>query len=92
MILPVHLQVTMLDPALKGSMNVLKACAKAASVKRVVMTSSSSAIRYDYNRQATDPPLNESVWSNPEYCLEYKVLYYYAQLGGLRTDDWFIPF
>ncbi|KAG0554497.1 hypothetical protein KC19_12G095500 [Ceratodon purpureus] len=68
-------QVTMLDPALKGSMNVLKACAKAASVKRVVMTSSSSAIRYDYNRQATDPPLNESVWSNPEYCREYKLWY-----------------
>ena len=67
------LKLTMTAPALKGSMNVLRACTKSPSVKRVVMTSSCSAIRYDYNRSEKDPPLDETVWSNIEYCREYKV-------------------
>jgi nucleoside-diphosphate-sugar epimerase len=65
----------MLNPALKGNMNVLRSCTKLLSVKRVVMTSSCSAVRYDYNRSQEDPPLNESAWSNPEYCRDYKVLF-----------------
>jgi len=72
-------ELTMTAPALKGSMNVLRACTKSPSVKRVVMTSSCSAIRYDYNRSETDPPLDETVWSNIEYCREYKLYYAVAK-------------
>lgn len=66
------LQANLIDPCIKGTVNVLKSCAKANSVKRVVLTSSCSAIRYrDDMTQAS--PLNESHWSDPEYCKRYNV-------------------
>jgi dihydroflavonol-4-reductase len=37
-------QHDLVDPALKGTMNVLQACAKAGSVKKVVLTSSVAAV------------------------------------------------
>ena len=37
-------QKDLVDPALKGTMNVLQACAKAGSVKKVVLTSSVAAV------------------------------------------------
>ncbi|RWR85552.1 tetraketide alpha-pyrone reductase 2-like protein [Cinnamomum micranthum f. kanehirae] len=67
-----------IDPCIKGTVNVLKSCAKANSVKRVVLTSSCSAIRYrDDATQAS--PLNESHWSDPEYCKRYNLWYPYAK-------------
>ena len=37
-------QKDLVDPALKGTMNVLQACVKAGSVKKVVLTSSAAAV------------------------------------------------
>ncbi|KAJ8631052.1 hypothetical protein MRB53_024375 [Persea americana] len=76
---PVHSgQASQIDPCIKGTVNVLKSCAKANSVKRVVLTSSCSAIRYrDDATQAS--PLNESQWSDPEYCKRYNLWYPYAK-------------
>ena len=82
------LKLTMTAPALKGSMNVLRACTKSPSVKRVVMTSSCSAIRYDYNRSEKDPPLDETVWSNIEYCREYKVWAQISHSTKARSMLW----
>lgn len=82
------LKLTMTAPALKGSMNVLRACTKSPSVKRVVMTSSCSAIRYDYNRNEKDPPLDETVWSNIEYCREYKVWAQISHSTKARSMLW----
>jgi len=42
----------MIDPAVKGTLNVLKSCAKSSSVKRVVFTSSISAIAFDTTPKA----------------------------------------
>lgn len=72
-------EVSMLNPALKGNLNVLRACTKSHSIQRVVMTSSCSAIRYDHNRRPEDPPLSESVWSSPEYCRDHKMWYALAK-------------
>ncbi|CAA6673175.1 unnamed protein product [Spirodela intermedia] len=41
-----NIQAALVEPCVKGAANVLSACAKANSVKRVVLTSSCSAIRY----------------------------------------------
>lgn len=54
-------------------MNVLSSCKKAKSVKRVVLTSSCSSIRYRYDVQQVSP-LNESHWSDIDYCKEYNVM------------------
>lgn len=73
-----NIQATMIDPCIKGTVNVLKSCAKANSVKRVVLTSSCSAIRYrDDITQAS--PLNESHWSDPEYCKINDLWYPYSK-------------
>ncbi|KAJ0433586.1 putative NAD-dependent epimerase/dehydratase, NAD(P)-binding domain superfamily [Helianthus annuus] len=73
-----NLQETLINPCIKGTMNVLKSCKKAKSVKRVVLTSSCSSIRYRYDVQQIDP-LNESHWSDTEYCKQYNLWYAYAK-------------
>lgn len=65
-------QQALIDPAIQGTKNVLKSCSKASSVRRVVLTSSCSSIRYRYDVTLVSP-LNESHWSDPEYCKRYKV-------------------
>lgn len=57
---------------MKGTLNVLKSCAKATTVKRIVFTSSCSAIRYRADIQQISP-LNESHWSDAEYCKNHNV-------------------
>ncbi|KAK6157667.1 hypothetical protein DH2020_011915 [Rehmannia glutinosa] len=39
----------LVDPCIKGTLNVLNSCKKAGNVKRVVLTSSCSSIRYRYD-------------------------------------------
>jgi nucleoside-diphosphate-sugar epimerase len=61
----------LIDPCIKGTQNVLNSCIK-AKVKRVVLTSSCSSIRYRDDVQQISP-LNESHWSDSEYCKRYNV-------------------
>ncbi|ONK81461.1 uncharacterized protein A4U43_C01F29330 [Asparagus officinalis] len=73
-----NIQETMIKPAIKGTVNLLNSCAKARSVKRVVLTSSCSAVRYHKDAAAISP-LNESHWSDVEYCKKYDLWYAYAK-------------
>ena len=62
----------MLDPAVKGTLNVLQSCARVSSVKRVVVTSSMASIAY--NRAVKDGVVVDESWfSEPSYCVERKV-------------------
>nr|UBX89879.1 tetraketide alpha-pyrone reductase [Gerbera hybrid cultivar] len=81
-----NIQETLIDPAIKGTMNVLSSCKKAMSVKRVVLTSSCSSIRYGYDVKP-DSPLNESHWSDIEYCKEHNLWYAYAKTIA-EKDAW----
>ncbi|KAF8390132.1 hypothetical protein HHK36_024654 [Tetracentron sinense] len=69
---------TLIDPCIKGTVNVMNSCSKANGVKRVVLTSSCSSIRYRNDVQQVSP-LNESHWSDPEYCKHYNLWYAYAK-------------
>ncbi|CAL5350142.1 hypothetical protein CsSME_00037263 [Camellia sinensis var. sinensis] len=73
-----NIQETLIDPCIKGTLNVLSSCAKATSVRRVVLTSSCSSIRYRDDVQLVSP-LNESHWSDLEYCKRYNMWYAYAK-------------
>ncbi|GLJ22311.1 hypothetical protein SUGI_0419750 [Cryptomeria japonica] len=59
-------EAEMVNPSVKGTLNVLKACS-VAKVKRVIMTSSVVAVFVNPNRPM-DALLDESCWSDPEYC------------------------
>ncbi|CBI27024.3 hypothetical protein VitviT2T_000274 [Vitis vinifera] len=73
-----NIKATLIDPCINGTLNVLRSCSKSSSLKRVVLTSSCSSIRYRDDVQQVSP-LNESHWSDPEYCKRYNLWYAYAK-------------
>ncbi|PIA36707.1 hypothetical protein AQUCO_03300132v1 [Aquilegia coerulea] len=81
-----NIQTNLIDPCIKGTLNVLTSCSKASSVKRVVLTSSCSAIRYRDDVQQVSP-LNESHWSDLEYCQRNNLWYAYAKTLG-EKEAW----
>ncbi|ERN11436.1 tetraketide alpha-pyrone reductase 1 [Amborella trichopoda] len=68
------LKTEILDPAVNGTLNVLRCCKRNPSIKRVVLTSSTAAVRA---RDDFDPsiPLDESSWSSVQLCQKLKVWY-----------------
>ncbi|XP_028768008.1 tetraketide alpha-pyrone reductase 1-like [Neltuma alba] len=63
-----------LKPAIEGTLNVLRSCGKSKSLRRVVLTSSSSAARV---RDDFDPnvPIDESSWSSTQLCDKLEIWY-----------------
>ncbi|KAG8388991.1 hypothetical protein BUALT_Bualt02G0183000 [Buddleja alternifolia] len=59
-------QAELIDPALKGTLNVLGSCAKSPSIKRVVLTSSIAAVAYNGKPRTPEVIVDETWWSNPE--------------------------
>ncbi|XP_027078361.1 cinnamoyl-CoA reductase 1-like [Coffea eugenioides] len=68
-------QAELIDPALKGTLNVLGSCAKSPSVKRVVLTSSVAAVYYNGRSRSPDVVVDETWWSLPDLCKENKLWY-----------------
>jgi nucleoside-diphosphate-sugar epimerase len=66
-------QAQFIDPAVKGTLNVLASCAK-AHTKRVVLTSSVAAVAYT-PKWTPGVVIDESFWSDPDYCRERKLWY-----------------
>ncbi|KAK6164130.1 hypothetical protein DH2020_000994 [Rehmannia glutinosa] len=67
-------QADLIDPALKGTLNVLQSCAKTASVKRVVLTSSMVAVFANGKPQTPQVVVDETWWSHPEFCRQTQTL------------------
>ncbi|KAJ4969631.1 hypothetical protein NE237_002730 [Protea cynaroides] len=63
-------QGEIIDPAVKGTLNVLGSCAKAPSVKRVVLTSSTAAVVLNRKPRTPDVIVDETWFSDPEFCKE----------------------
>ncbi|XP_020214936.1 cinnamoyl-CoA reductase 1 [Cajanus cajan] len=68
-------QAELIDPAVKGTLNVLKSCVKSPSVKRVVLTSSIAAIAYNERPKTPQVVVDETWFSDPEYCRNLKKWY-----------------
>lgn len=73
MIFLLQQQAELIDPALKGTLNVLGSCAKTSSVKKVVLTSSIAAVAYNGKPRTPDVVVDETWWSHPDFCREMKV-------------------
>ncbi|KAH6790435.1 Rossmann-fold superfamily protein [Perilla frutescens var. frutescens] len=68
-------QAELIDPALKGTLNVLGSCAKASSVKRIVLTSSIAAVAYNGQPRTPEVVVDETWWSDPEVCRQMQMWY-----------------
>ncbi|KAK8593820.1 hypothetical protein V6N12_045893 [Hibiscus sabdariffa] len=68
-------QAEMLDPAVKGTLNVLRSCAKVPSIKRVVITSSIAAVVYNGRPLGPDVVVDETWFSDPTFCEKSKLWY-----------------
>nr|QWT94745.1 anthocyanidin reductase [Zanthoxylum bungeanum] len=56
----------MIKPAIKGVVNVLKACTKAKTVKRVILTSSAAAVSINAHNE-TGLVMDENNWTDVEF-------------------------
>ncbi|KAG5517540.1 hypothetical protein RHGRI_038065 [Rhododendron griersonianum] len=61
-------QAELIDPALKGTLNVLGSCGKYSSVKRVVLTSSAAAVVNAGRPLTPEVVVDESWFSDQELC------------------------
>ncbi|KAL6311818.1 hypothetical protein AAG906_033378 [Vitis piasezkii] len=68
-------QAELIDPALRGTINILRSCAKVPSVKRVVVTSSMATVVFNGKSLTPDMLVDESWFSNP-LLLEQSKLWY----------------
>ncbi|KAL6327855.1 hypothetical protein AAG906_026529 [Vitis piasezkii] len=68
----VNPQAELIDPALKGTINVLRSCAKFPSVKRVVVTSSMASVVFTGKPLTSEVLIDESWFSDPVLCKESK--------------------
>uniref|UniRef100_I1QJ13 cinnamoyl-CoA reductase n=1 Tax=Oryza glaberrima TaxID=4538 RepID=I1QJ13_ORYGL len=68
----------MVEPAVRGTEYVINAAAEAGTVRRVVFTSSIGAVTMDPNR-GPDVVVDESCWSDLDYCKETRNWYCYGK-------------
>ncbi|KAF3648583.1 hypothetical protein FXO38_18105 [Capsicum annuum] len=65
----------LVNPAVKGTLNVLQSCAKSPSVRRVVITSSTASVVCNKNMSTPGAVADETWYSDPEFCEERKDWY-----------------
>ncbi|GLU00308.1 hypothetical protein SLE2022_176850 [Rubroshorea leprosula] len=65
----------LIDPALKGTLNVLKSCTKVPSIKKVVLTSSMAAVTYNGKSLIPDVVVDETWFSDAAFCENSKLWY-----------------
>ncbi|KAK7258130.1 hypothetical protein RIF29_32600 [Crotalaria pallida] len=63
-------QGEIIDPAVKGTLNVLNSCVKSSSVKRVILTSSMAAVLYNGRSRTPEVIVDETWFSDPDFCKE----------------------
>ncbi|KAK8688006.1 hypothetical protein V6N13_086795 [Hibiscus sabdariffa] len=68
-------QTELIDPAIKGTLNVLKSCAKVPSIKRVVITASIASVLYNEKPLTPDTVVDETWFSDSHFCEKNKHWY-----------------
>ncbi|KAL3832964.1 hypothetical protein ACJIZ3_007700 [Penstemon smallii] len=70
-------QAELMEPAIKGTLNVLESCKKvsSSSIKRVVITSSTAAVMTNRNPTGPGVIIDETWFSDPEFCQETEQWY-----------------
>ena len=63
----------LIDPAVKGTLNILRSCAKVPSIRRVVVTSSMASVAFTGQTLTPDVVVDETWFSDPAVCEKLKV-------------------
>ncbi|KAK9051360.1 hypothetical protein SSX86_027987 [Deinandra increscens subsp. villosa] len=71
-------QAQLIDPAVKGTLNVLKSAAKVQSLKRVVLTSSMATVMFVSKIESGDV-VDETWFSDPLFCEQTKLWYHLSK-------------
>ncbi|WOL17130.1 cinnamoyl-CoA reductase 2-like [Canna indica] len=77
-------QAELLEPAVKGTLNVLASCKK-FSIKRIIVTSSMAAVAYNDKERTPDTVVDETWWSIPEVCEQNKQWYVLSKTLAEQT-------
>ncbi|KAM5552194.1 phenylacetaldehyde reductase-like [Rosa sericea] len=72
-------QAELIDPAVKGTLNVLKSCVKFPTIKRVVLTSSMAAVVLNGRPLTSNVVVDETWFSDPLLCQELKEWYFLSK-------------
>lgn len=65
----------LIEPAVEGTLNVLKSCSKASSIRRVVLTSSLAAMIMNQSPKGADVVADETWFSDAQFCRENQLWY-----------------
>uniref|UniRef100_A0A6M2F133 NAD-dependent epimerase/dehydratase domain-containing protein n=1 Tax=Populus davidiana TaxID=266767 RepID=A0A6M2F133_9ROSI len=68
-------QADLIEPAVKGTLNVLKSCAKFPCVKRVILTSSMASVAFNGKPLTPDVVVDETWFSDSAFCVSNKLWY-----------------
>lgn len=68
-------QEELIDPAVKGTLNVLSSCSKVPLMKRLVLTSSVVALMYSGSPLTPEVVVDENWFSDQAFCKETKLWY-----------------
>ncbi|KAL8268622.1 hypothetical protein R6Q59_002420 [Mikania micrantha] len=72
-------QAQLIDPAIKGTLNVLKSATKVQGLKRVVLTSSMAAVMFVERPLESGVVVDESWSSDPLFCEQKKLWYHVSK-------------
>ncbi|XVF34098.1 hypothetical protein REPUB_Repub18cG0028100 [Reevesia pubescens] len=82
-----YVRSNIIDPAVKGTENLLKTCLKSKSLKRVVLTSSISTITAKDSNGNWRPVVNESCQTTIDHVLNAKASGWVYALSKLLTEE-----
>ncbi|MBA0643632.1 hypothetical protein Goklo_027903, partial [Gossypium klotzschianum] len=84
-------QAELVEPAVKGTLNVLGSCAKVPSIKRVIITSSLAAVMLTGKPLADDVVVDETWFSDPVVCEKLKVFRFLViSINCTFEKDWYM--
>lgn len=72
-------QADLVEPAVKGTLNVLRSCVTVPSIKRVVITSSMASVMITGKPLKPDVIMDETWFSSPALCEEQKLYYHLSK-------------
>ena len=73
-------QAEIIDPTVKGTLSILRSCAKFPSIKRVVITSSMATVIYNGTPLSPDVEVDEAWFSDHVICENLKVCKFVPKL------------